>query len=236
MPDNRTSLHWLIVLAAGVVVSIAAFPARWLGGCLFYFILTSTTFGLKPVRRIIRTRLLPFIPAIIIFGILPYLISLVSPQQGEPIAELLFGLAIVLKSFSILFLVSTFVAYVSVSQTLKALHHLRVPPRIIFLLMVAYRFLFMFLHETRQLLEARTLRLFGRTHLTRLRSTIRTILRKALNYSESIYIAMRLRGGNASLPLLASYPDRTRATVLSYAGLLSLLMPYIIYLFALVVR
>lgn len=220
---------YLVLLTGFAVMAIALYPVSLPGGILYFVLLASLALRQRKVRRFVRKRLLPMLPAIVLFGMIPYLISLFQPDPVSRYAELMFGLGIIGKTFAILLIVSFFTRNVSVSHLLRAFRDLKIPLRIIFLLMIAYRFTSVFLHEARLLLQARSLRLFGRSHLRRIRSTFGVILRKAFDYAESIYIAMRLRGGEATIPLLARFRNTRSDRLIFLAGILICILPYFIY-------
>ncbi len=207
-------------------MAIALYPVSLPGGIFYFVLLASLALRQRRVRHFVRTRLLPMLPAIVLFGMIPYLISLFQTDPVSRHAELMFGLGIIGKAFTILLVVSFVTRNVSVSHLLSALRDLKVPLRIIFLLMIAYRFTSIFFQEVRLLLEARSLRLFGRSHLRSIRSTFGVILRKAFDYAESIYIAMRLRGGEATIPLLARFRKTRSDRLMLVSGILICILPY----------
>ncbi|HKJ67538.1 MAG TPA: energy-coupling factor transporter transmembrane component T [bacterium] len=211
-------------------MAIALYPVSPPGGILYFAGLASSALLQRKVRRFVRTRLLPMVPAILLFGMIPYVISLFQTDPVSRHAELIFGLAIIGKTFAILLAVSFFTRNVPVSHFLRALRDIKIPLRVIFLLMIAYRFISVFFDEVRLLLEARSLRLFGRSQLHRIRSTFGVILRKAFDYSESIYVAMRLRGGESTIPLLARCRKSRSDGLLFGSGILLCLLPYCILL------
>jgi len=222
----KLSERYLTILVILAMAAVVIYPIRLLTGVSYFVVISLFTLFQKEVRRSFLKRVLPFVPAIVIFGMLPFLFSLFTRAPEIQFNELLFGAGIIGKGFTILMLLSFLMNNVSFSHLLRIMKGGHVPIRMIFLLMVAYRFLSVFIREIRSTMHARSLRLFGRSALRGMGGTLSLMAHRALDYAESIYIAMRVRGGESSIPLLAQYHSHRYDTIIFVGGLLIILLPY----------
>jgi cobalt/nickel transport system permease protein len=114
------------------------------------------------------------------------------------------------------------------NEVLGAISRLRVPKVVVFMLMIAHRYFFLFQKTARELLYARSLRLYERSHLRKLPSALNVLIHKSLDHGEEVYIAMRLRGGESALPLLSSFQATRRDYYISGAVIVLAIIPLII--------
>jgi len=219
--------RYRVVFTIIAIFAVAIFPPMKIWGSAYFFTLSLIVLTRQSIRKTLKRLFLPLIPALIIFALTPYITAVSGFSQRPPGFELLFGFVITLKTFTILILVLAVMDSVSFSQFLKTLQIFKVSHRILFLLMIAYRYFFTFFNTVKKLIEARTLRLFKQSQLTHLISTLRILILKSMDHAESTYIAMRLRGGESHLPLLASFQTNSRDQVILLCSLIILLIPYL---------
>lgn len=198
-------VRFKMVTGALLIVIFALFPPLQFVGVLYYFLLALSFVFSSGIILQIKRALAALIPVLLLFVSIPAIVSIFSSGYRTSGENFLFGSMIGLKSLSIV----SFMMYLFYSspfnQILGAMSRLRVPKVLVFMLMLAHRYYFLFQKATRELLHARSLRLYGRSHLRKLPSALNVLIHKALDHGEEVYIAMRLRGGESALPLFSSF-------------------------------
>jgi cobalt/nickel transport system permease protein len=121
--------------------------------------------------------------------------------QGFTSAVLLTLRAETAATLSLVLVLST-----SWNQMLRALRFFRVPITIVVVIETTYRFLFLLLKTTRNMLESRSVRLIGRLDATEQRrfaaASVGVLLDKSLQFSNEVHAAMRARGFRGEAMLL----------------------------------
>jgi len=225
---NGWDTRFKLVSGILLIAIIAFFPPLHFLGVFYYFVLSLVfVFSSEIVPRI-KTALSALIPVLILFISIPVAISLLSSGGWTSGENFLFGSMIGLKSLSIV----SFMMYLFYSspftKILGAINRLRVPKVLVFMLMVAHRYFFLFQRTASELVHARSLRLYDRSPLRKLPSALNVLIHKALDHGEEVYIAMRLRGGDNALPLFSSFHATGRDFWISGIVMLLAVIPLII--------
>ena len=217
-------------LVSGILLIgiIAFFPPLQIWGVLYYFLLSLVFVLTSEIVPQIKKALSALIPVLLLFVSIPALVSILNRGNWTSGENFLFGTMIGLKSLSIV----SFVMYLFYSspftEILGAINRLRAPKVLVFMLMVAHRYFFLFQKTARELVHARSLRLYDRSHLRKLPSALNVLIHKALDHGEEVYIAMRLRGGESALPLFSSFQATGRDYLISGVVLLLAVIPLIL--------
>jgi len=121
------------------------------------------------------------------------LLGWTATLQGFTSAALLTLRTETAATLSMLLVLST-----SWNQLLRALRFFRVPITLVVIIETTYRFLFVLLKTTQDMLESRSARLIGHLHPTEQRriaaGTVGVLLDKSLQFSNDVHAAMRARG------------------------------------------
>lgn len=193
---------------------IALYPPLKTSGIIFYFII-SLVFAFNPVvLKRIRGLFAALLPLLLVFIAIPVLMVVIS-AKGQIGENLLFGVMTAVKSVCIIMIMLYIIHTSTFSKILASLRYFHVPDIVLLLLMISHRYFFLFTHTAKELLRARTLRLYGKSHLKKITSALQVLIHKALDHGEEVYVAMRLRGAESSLPLLAGFKSRSRDYLLS---------------------
>jgi len=209
------------------ILLIALYPPSRIEGTLYYFVIGLGCTFFWNSARIIRY-VLSLFGIVAIFAFTPAFFAVVTGSPDLVGTELLFGTGIALKSFAIVTFVVGVGGTLTASGIFRSLRWFKMPEQFIFLLLVAYRYLHLFKDEVQSLVEARQLRLAGRSHLKGITGAIRLLLFRAFGHAESVYIAMRLRGGESSFPLLMPVESTSSDTVLLLTSAIIVGLPYTI--------
>jgi len=225
MRDERYRVLFTLL----AIPAVACYPVNAIGGLLYFGGFSLLELRKEEVRAFCLQRLTPLLPAIIIFAFTPLVLSALHAPARSIRTEVWFGISLCIKTGVILVSVASLSVTVSFSHFLRVCYTFRVPLRVLFILMIAHRFFSVFRRNVRQLVEARTLRLFSRSPLTGIRNAIMVIFRKAMGYTEALYIAMRVRGGSSRMALLAEFHRGKHDRAILFAGILGLVVPYLGY-------
>lgn len=225
MQDER----YQVLLTLLAVIAVVWYPADAIGGLLYFCALSLFYLQRREIRSFCVRRLVPLLPAVALFAFTPLVLSLLRGSVHPLRTELSYGISVCLKTGVILIAMSTLVVTMSFSHFLRVLDTLHVPLRILFILMIAHRFFSVFVRDVRHLVAARTLRLFNRSQLTGIQPAVAVLIKKAMGYTETLYIAMRLRGGNSRMALLVELHHGKHDRTVFFAGLFGLIVPYIGY-------
>lgn len=222
---NWDSRYKLICLLLGIV-GIALYPPEKIWGVLCFLLLSGTIAFSASSSHLLRY-VLPVLLVLVVFSAGPALFSITGISSRPVTAEILFGIGVAGKSLSIVMLVIGIGVTLTPSTVFKSLYWFKIPARVIFLLLVAYRYLQLFTEEVTHLHEARQLRLGDRNRLTGITGAVRLLIHRSFAHAESVYVAMRLRGGESTLPLLArlSATSRDLGKLLLFTVVFSL--PYV---------
>ncbi len=186
-------LHNLISACAGLVLAVVLV---FLSGIPFRFVFKSLTWL--------------FLFVLLFFVIMPLTVPgrilfkvgfITCSQEGFNIA-----LLIALRAISIGLLVFPMIGTMEFHKTLKALSRLKIPNRLIQMIMFTYRYLFVFIEEYRRMTIATQARLFKRrTNLSTLRITgnlISMLFIRGFERTQCIYDAMVSRGYKGNLEII----------------------------------
>ncbi len=203
--DNRLKLATVF----GVIVSIA-FVETMTGGLLAMAVsLAFFLISRIPVRFILKKIVYPLLFLVPLLVILPltYGSGPIMKIQGVTIyyngIEL--GGIIILKTGSILMLFLTTLATSPISRTFASLRSLRLPGKLVEMILFTYRYLNVFTEDIRRMRTALTLR--GYRNMNRLRSLrtsaslAATLLIRSYEQTDRVQSAMILRGYTGTLPL-----------------------------------
>ncbi|MDT8861246.1 cobalt ECF transporter T component CbiQ [Alkalihalobacillus sp. MEB130] len=140
--------------------------------------------------------------------ILPFLLLMTIPLvfgHGFPISsdQVLFASVILLKAFTSMTLITIILETQSLEQFMTSLAHLKVPPVLITVLLLSYRYVFLFLDDIQKMQTAAKSRFFyGGIRLNQLKiygQLTGCLLRKSLDRSDLVYEAMASRCFNGRL-------------------------------------
>lgn len=211
-----------------LILVVAFFPPLQYWGVLYYFLLSLIFVFSSGIIPRIKRALTALIPVLLIFVSIPALVSIFSRGHWAFGENILFGSMIGLKSLSVVS-IALYLFYSSpFNEMLGAISRLRVPKVVVFMLMIAHRYFFLFQKTAMELVYARSLRLYDRSHLRKLPSALNVLIHKSLDHGEEVYIAMRLRGGESVLPLLSSFQATRRDYYISGAVIVLAIIPLII--------
>gem|GEM_PF-1766912 len=195
--DARYKVSFLLFAVPGVVL----YPPDQVGGGLYY-VLISAALAFSAGMKFSLRYFFPLSLVLIIFAGIPALTAVAGLTDRSVSHELVFGGMVALKTLSIVLFILGLGNTLTASETFAVLRWFRLPAGIIFLLLVGYRYFQLFTSEVRNILEARQLRLYERSALTGIVGALRVLLHRAFDHAEDVYMAMRLRGGESSIPLL----------------------------------
>ncbi len=221
--DPRLRL-WLFII--GIVI-IYLYPARQILGNGFFLGGMVGVYLVAFRSKLHRTVWFMLVPTVLLFGLMPWLFATTGFSGREPVSELLFGLVIFFKTMTVFLMVVTFIRSMNLSVFLSSLQKIRIPVKILFILMVAARYFSRFVRTVQTLQQARTLRLFGRSRLTGILGALRMLVWDALHQTENVYFATRLRGGKARLPLLVTVQSMAASYLQSVVILLIYSLPWL---------
>ncbi|GAE24894.1 hypothetical protein JCM9140_857 [Halalkalibacter wakoensis JCM 9140] len=155
--------------------------------------------------------------------ILPFLLLMTLPLvfgQGSAFSvdHLSFAIVIFLKAFTSMTVITIILDTQSLEQFMTSLSHLKVPPVLITVLMLSYRYVFLFLDDIQKMQTAAKSRFFkGGIGLSQLKiygQLTGCLLRKSLDRSDKVYEAMASRCFNGQLqfssPKLITKLDLTK--------------------------
>ncbi len=195
------NLYLRLILLAVFILLIYIYPAVILIGNAYYLAIALGLYYTTPAVKIPRMILLMLIPTMVIFGLGPGLFSLLFPGTGTLKQELVFGLGIALKAGAAVLFTWLMLASLDSSTFLLVLNRMRLPDKLIFLLMLSLRYFHSFASKIRQSGEAYQLRRFDKSTVSGLSILLRKLVLEAVLSAENIYYAICLRGRQVILPL-----------------------------------
>ncbi|MDM8516913.1 cobalt ECF transporter T component CbiQ [Desulfobacterales bacterium HSG16] len=156
-------------------------------------------------------------------------IMLPLTYEGEPIFSIgsinftrpgiIFAAQISLKSIAILLVFITLVATMSVATLGYALSALKIPDKLVFLLLMTYRYIFVIENEYRKLHRSAKIRGFSsKTNIHSYRTwayMVGMIFVRASARADRVYQAMRCRGFSGRFFCLHEFPSHTRNIIFS---------------------
>jgi cobalt/nickel transport system permease protein len=175
-----------VVLAISSKISLRRLATRiWIAVLAFTGVIAVPALFLIPGESLFRIPLLGW----------------TATLQGLTSAALLTLRAETAATLSLLLVLST-----SWNQLLRALRFFRVPITLVVIIETTYRFLFVLLKTTQDMLESRSARLIGHLDPTEQRrfaaGTVGVLLDKSLQFSNEVHAAMRARGFRGEAMLL----------------------------------
>ncbi len=231
-PVHRWDSRLKLVTVLGIIVAIS-FIERVAGG-LAALAVSAAFFLLSriPARFILKKTVYPLLFLVPLLVILPltYGSGPTDKIQGMTIYRngIELGGIILLKTVSILTLFLTSLATSPISRTFASLRHLRLPGKLVEMILFTYRYLNVFTEDIRRMRTALTLRGYrNRNQIHTLRtsaSLAATLLIRSYEQADRVRSAMILRGYTGTLPLEGEFSVRRGDLFTVLAGFIAAIL------------
>ncbi|WP_018933175.1 energy-coupling factor transporter transmembrane component T family protein [Gracilibacillus lacisalsi] len=141
--------------------------------------------------------------------ITPFLLLMTIPMLWQPeTSNAIFVGLIITKAFTSMTVITIVLESQSLDQLINGLAGLHIPPKLLTILILSYRYVFMFLDDIQRMLTAAKSRFFrGSIRISKLRvygQLMAGLLVKAIERSENMYKAMASRGFEGAIPFTPS--------------------------------
>jgi len=229
-PRGKVFCAFLLVCAIAILHRLSAAGVALIAGCLF--VRLAHLSGARIIKRLLMVNtfiaflwlFLPFsVPGKVIFSIWKW---------GATVEGIELAILITAKCNAILLVIISFVATTPIPQLGFALTRLRIPEKLILLMLIGYRYLSVIQEEYDRLLEAAKIRCFVPKNNMRTYRTyaylLAMVLVRSYERGVTVYQAMLLRGFNGKFHCLQRFHFGRRDLILVTS--ISLCAIFLLYL------
>jgi cobalt/nickel transport system permease protein len=216
-PRAKLGMFLALVLAASLTASVGVLAALYAAILVaarasrvpFSFFVRRVWFGIPLFAGIVVIPAIFMVPGSRLFDLAIGPLHVAPSETGAAGAVLFVARVGVSVSLAVLLVMTT-----PWADILKSLRSLRVPQVFVLVLSMTYRYIFLFLHTTNGILQARKSRVVARTTGAEQRrwisGTMGNLMGRAFKMSNDVYAAMLARGFSGEMRALTLY--RMRAT------------------------